>query len=134
MDIRKAGAAPAARANPDYFTGEVWMEPIAVSAPPSRLSALRVTFAPGARTAWHTHPVGQTLLVLSGVCHAQSRGGPVRALRPGDVAVFAPGEEHWHGAAPDSLMAHLAMQEAVDGSAADWLEQVSDADYLTPPS
>ncbi len=133
MEIRQAAARAANRANPDYFTGDVWLDPIAASSPPSRLNAASVTFAPGARTAWHTHPVGQTLLVLSGSGRAQTRGGPARALRPGDVVIFAPGEKHWHGAAPDSMMTHLAMQEAVDGFAADWLEQVEDEDYLAAP-
>ena len=101
-----------------------------VSAPdPARIRAATVTFEPGARTAWHTHPLGQTLVVLSGAGLAQTDGGPVTPLRPGDTVWFAPGEKHWHGAAPDCAMSHLALQEALDGKAVDWLEHVSDAQY-----
>ncbi|SET01256.1 (R)-mandelonitrile lyase [Oceanicella actignis] len=133
MKIETLRERAARRAPEDYFVGEVWMQTVAAPEAPSRLSALTVSFAPGARTAWHTHPAGQTLLILSGRCRVQSRGGPVRELGPGDVVRFAPGEEHWHGAAPDQPMTHLAMQEAVDGVTAHWLEQVSQDDYLRPP-
>ncbi|MBS0124645.1 (R)-mandelonitrile lyase [Thetidibacter halocola] len=129
MEIHRAGSRPSQRPNPDYFTGAVRMDPIASSQDPSRVNAVIVTFEPGARTAWHMHPLGQTIHILSGLCLAQRAGGPVEELRPGDTCRFAPGEKHWHGAAPEVGMAHLAIQEAVDGSAADWLEQVSDADY-----
>lgn len=134
MDIFRAGSRPSTVANPDYFTGTVRMDPVISSSGPARVNAITVTFEPGARTAWHTHPFGQTLLILSGLCLLQTEGGPVREARPGDVVWFAPGEKHWHGAAPDVAMSHLAIQEAQDGSAADWLEQVSDADYSGPRS
>lgn len=129
MDIIKAGR-PTRAANPDYFTGEVWQDPIVEAPEPARLRALRVSFAPGARTAWHTHPLGQTLYILSGVGRVGTRGGPVREVRAGDVVWIPPGEEHWHGAAPETGMVHLAMQEAEGGRTADWLEKVADADYL----
>ena len=132
MLIHRAGSRPSARPNPDYFTGTVRFDPV-VSAPgPSRVTALTVTFEPGARTAWHTHPLGQTIQVLSGVCLAQVEGQLVQVLLPGDVAFFPEGVKHWHGAAPDVAMSHLAIQEQVDGSAADWLEKVSDAEYNGP--
>jgi quercetin dioxygenase-like cupin family protein len=117
------------RADPAYFTGTVWQEPVIEAAEPARVRALRVTFEPGARTAWHTHPLGQTLHVLSGVGRIATRGGTVRMIRAGDTVWIPPHEEHWHGAAPDQMMCHLAIQESLDGQVADWLEQVSDADY-----
>lgn len=132
MKIHKAGSRPTSTPNPDYFTGTVHMDPIAESNPPSRVNAIVVSFEPGARTAWHTHPLGQTIHILSGICLAQRDGAPVQELRPGDTAYFEPGEKHWHGAAPDVAMRHLAIQEAVDGSAADWLEKVDDSDYNGP--
>jgi quercetin dioxygenase-like cupin family protein len=107
----------------------VWQDPIIAASAPARLMATRVTFEPGARTAWHIHPLGQTLYVVSGVGRLQTEGGPVREIRPGDTVWIPPGEKHWHGGSPTSGMVHIAMQEAVDGSAATWLEQVSDADY-----
>jgi quercetin dioxygenase-like cupin family protein len=100
---------------------------------PARVRAVVVTFEPGARTAWHTHPLGQTLLVLSGLGRAATWGGPVRAIGPGDVVWIPPGEKHWHGAAPEVAMSHLAVQEALDGAAVDWLEPVDDADYRRTP-
>ncbi len=117
------------RADPAYFTGTVWQEPVIEAPEPARVRALRVTFEPGARTAWHTHPLGQTLHVLSGVGRVATRGGPVQVIRAGDTVWIPPGEEHWHGAAPDQMMCHLAIQEALEGRVADWLDQVSDADY-----
>ena len=132
MDITANGARPTGRGEAAYFTGDVAMEPVITAPDPARLRAVKVTFAPGARTAWHTHPLGQTLLVLSGLGLAQSWGGPVRVIRPGDTVWFAPGEKHWHGAAPANAMTHLAMQEALDGSAVTWLEHVSDDDYTRP--
>lgn len=132
MLIHRAGSRPSATPNPDYFTGTVRFDPVISAPDPSRVNALVVTFEPGARTAWHTHPLGQTILVLSGLCLAQKAGEPIRELRPGDTAWFAPGEKHWHGAAPEVAMSHLAIQESQDGSAADWLEKVSDADYGGP--
>lgn len=117
------------RADPAYFTGTVWQEPVIEAPDPARVRALRVTFLPGARTAWHTHPLGQTLHVLSGVGRIGTRDGPVRMIRAGDTVWIPPGEEHWHGATRDQTMCHLGIQEAEGGRAADWLEQVSEADY-----
>jgi len=128
MEIIAAGR-PTLAANPDYFTGEVWQDPIVTAPAPARLRALRVSFAPGARTAWHTHPLGQTLYIVAGVGRVASRGGPVREVRAGDVVWIAPAEEHWHGAGPQTAMVHVAMQEAEGDAAATWLEKVSDADY-----
>lgn len=132
MEITANGTRPTGRGEAAYFTGDVAMEPVITAPDPARLRAVKVTFAPGARTAWHTHPLGQTLLVLSGLGLAQSWGGPVRVIRPGDTVWFAPGEKHWHGAAPANAMTHLAMQEALDGSAVTWLEHVSEDDYARP--
>ncbi len=132
MQITRAGTIPSARPNPDYFTGTVRFDPVISAPAPARVNALIVTFEPGARTAWHTHPLGQTLRILSGLCLAQRDGDPVMELRPGDTVWFDPGERHWHGAAPDVAMSHLAIQEQQDGSAADWMEQVSDTDYNGP--
>jgi quercetin dioxygenase-like cupin family protein len=134
MEIRPAGSAPTKAGPPDYFTGKVWQDSVAESPEPGRLRALLVTFEPGARTHWHTHPLGQTLYVLTGAGLAQSENGPVRRIRAGDVVVFAPGEKHWHGAGPDTMMVHLAMQEAKDGAAVAWLEPVTDADYSVKAS
>jgi quercetin dioxygenase-like cupin family protein len=110
----------------------VWQDPVIEAADPARLNAVRVSFEPGARTAWHTHPLGQTLLVLSGCGRVQSEGGPVREIRPGDVVWIPPGEKHWHGASPATGMVHLAMQERQNGGAATWLEHVTDAQYAVP--
>ncbi len=129
MKIVECGSAPSRRAPEDYFTGEVWQDPIVEADDPARVRALLVHFAPGARTNWHTHPLGQTLYVVSGCGLAQSADGPVRRIRAGDTVWFAPGEKHWHGAAPDTQMAHIAIQEAVDGIAANWLEAVTDDQY-----
>lgn len=125
----------ASRAGPDeYFTGNVRLDPLVNTPEPARLQGAQVTFEPGARTAWHTHPLGQTLLVTTGVGRAQSEDGPVFMLRPGDVVWFEPGEKHWHGASPDTGMSHIALQEALDGVAVTWLEQVTDADYCIEPT
>jgi quercetin dioxygenase-like cupin family protein len=134
MDIRTATSHPSRRGDPDYFTGTVWLDPIADAPQPARLKGARVTFEPGARTAWHTHPLGQTLHVLTGVGRVQAWGGPVREIRAGDTVWIPPAEKHWHGAAPENSMVHLALQEALDGVQTDWLEKVADEDYLTPPS
>ncbi len=133
MQITRSGQHDQRSGPSEYFTGAVQIVAVPTPTAPGRLNAARVTFQPGARTAWHTHPFGQTLVVLSGEGRAQTEGGPVQALHVGDTLWFAPGEKHWHGAAPDSTMCHLALQEAKDGSAADWLEQVSDADYTAAP-
>lgn len=129
MDVLPAAARPTRRGPADWFTGTVWLDEVAVCGPPSRLTSNRVTFEPGARTHWHTHPVGQVIHILSGVGRAQSDSGPVRELLPGDTVVFAPGERHWHGAAPDRLFVHLAVQEKEGGSSVTWLEPVTDAEY-----
>jgi quercetin dioxygenase-like cupin family protein len=129
MDIIKAGTRPSKKASSDWFTGTVWQDPIVDAAAPSRVNALRVTFEPGARTNWHTHPLGQTLHVLSGVGHVASRGQKPQVIQAGDTVWIPADEEHWHGATATTGMVHLAIQEGVDGSAAAWLEPVSDADY-----
>jgi quercetin dioxygenase-like cupin family protein len=132
MKITSPGAMPSRRAPASYFTGTVWQDPVIEAEAPARLNAVRVSFEPGARTAWHTHPFGQTLLVLSGCGRMQSESGPVREIRPGDVVWIPPGEKHWHGASPTTAMVHLAMQERENGSAATWLEHVTDAQYAAP--
>ena len=129
MKIHAAGSRPTNLAPPDYFTGTVWQDPIIATEAPARLAATRVSFEPGARTAWHSHPLGQTLYVVSGVGRVQTLGGPILEIKPGDTVWIPPGEKHWHGAAPDHAMAHIAMQEALDGSFATWMEKVEDADY-----
>lgn len=133
MDIMRAEDRESRLASAEYFTGRVWQDTVIEAPEPARVRALKVTFEPGARTAWHTHPLGQTIHVLSGVGLVGLRGQAPRVIRPGDTVWFAPGEEHWHGAAPGSMMCHLAMQEAEEGRVADWLEQVSDADYGRAP-
>jgi quercetin dioxygenase-like cupin family protein len=134
MQIFSDGSRPTRRAPAEYFVGAVWQDPIVTAEAPARLMALRVSFEPGARTNWHTHPLGQTLYVVSGVGRVQREGEPVQQIRAGDTVWIAPGEKHWHGAAPDHAMTHIAMQEALDGSAATWLEPVSDADYVAAVS
>lgn len=133
MDIFKLGTRPTTRARADWFTGNVLMEPVVTAPEPARLQAVRVSFEPGARTAWHTHPLGQTLYILSGVGLIGLRGQPPQIMQAGDTVWIPPSEEHWHGAAPDSAMCHLAMQEAQDGRTAIWMELVSDEDYLGEP-
>lgn len=132
MDIHRNASRATRRGPADYFTGTVWQDAIVTTAAPARLVAVLVTFEPGARTAWHTHPLGQTLYVVSGVGRVQTEGGAVREILPGDTVWIPPGEKHWHGAAPDHAMAHIAMQEALDGTSVEWLEKVSDADYGKP--
>ncbi|TMV11340.1 (R)-mandelonitrile lyase [Arenibacterium halophilum] len=134
MEITKAGSRPTRRAPDSYFTGTVWQDVIADAPEPARLRALRVTFEPGARTAWHTHPFGQTLHVESGVGLIAKRGEAPQVIRPGDSIWIPAGVEHWHGAGPDTGMVHLALQEAENGKTADWLEHVSDADYALTPA
>jgi quercetin dioxygenase-like cupin family protein len=133
MEIRAAGTVPSKRASPDSFTGNVWQDPIIEAPAPARVRAGRVSFEPGARTAWHTHPLGQTLHVLSGVGRIQVWGGPMRIIRAGDTVWIPPGEKHWHGAGPDTGMVHLALQEAQDGVHVDWLEHVTDEQYAVAP-
>ena len=132
MEIKACGAVELRRAPSDWFTGTVWQDRFLEPTPPARLAAVMVRFEPGARTAWHTHPLGQTLYVAAGSGLAQSWGGPIRRIRAGDVVTFAPGEKHWHGAGPATFMEHLAMQESLDGSAVAWLEHVSDEQYSNP--
>lgn len=134
MEITRGGSRPSARGPAEYFTGLVRQDPVIEAPAPARVRAVAVTFEPGARTAWHTHPLGQTLLVTAGLGRAQSWGGPVREIRPGDTLWIPPDEKHWHGAAPDVAMSHLAIHEGLDGSYVSWLEQVSDADYSASPS
>lgn len=129
MEIKRSGTRGSNKGPDNYFTGNVKLEPLIEAANPSRVRAASVTFEPGARTAWHTHPLGQTLIVTHGLGWAQSEGGPVEEIKPGDVVWFAPGEKHWHGASASSAMTHIAIQEALDGKAVDWLEQVSDEQY-----
>ena len=133
MQHYKAGSRASKKAPDSYFTGTVWQDPIIEAPEPARIRGLRVTFEPGARTAWHSHPLGQTLVVVSGTGRFQSEGEPVVELLPGDVVWIPPHEKHWHGAAPDALMCHLAFQEALDGSHASWMEHVSDEDYFKVP-
>lgn len=129
MDIKRAGSQPSAKGPSDWFTGTVRIDPLFPVREPARAAANTVTFEPGARTAWHTHPLGQTLIVVSGCGRVQRKGGPVEEIRPGDVVWFEPGERHWHGAGPTTAMTHIAIQESRDGKAVDWMEKVSDADY-----
>ena len=133
MEIWSASDRPTRAVNPDYFTGTVIMDPIIEAPEPARIRCLRVSFLPGGRTAWHTHPLGQTLHVLSGCGRIQCWDEPVREIRAGDTIWIPPGIKHWHGAAPDRAMVHLAMQEAADGVTANWLEQVSDEQYQAAP-
>lgn len=130
MTITKNAARSAKRGPAVYFTGEVWLDEITSASSASRARAVRVTFTPGARTAWHTHPHGQTLLILSGTAWIQKAGEPVHEAHPGDVVWFEPGERHWHGASPGTVMVHLAIQQADEsGNAATWFEPVGDAEY-----
>jgi quercetin dioxygenase-like cupin family protein len=129
MDITPAGATSSRRMSPDYFTGTVWQDPIVEAPAPARIRAALVTFEPGARTAWHTHPLGQTLHVVRGSGRVQTWGGSIREIRAGDTVWFPPGEKHWHGASPTAAMAHIAIQEALDGVAVEWLEHVTEAQY-----
>ena len=135
MEIRRSGSQPSGKGPADYFTGVVRIDPLCKPPAPARVVSVSVTFEPGARTAWHAHPLGQTLFVTAGCGRAQRWGGPVEEIRPGDVIWFSPGEKHWHGAAPTTAMTHVAMQEQLDGKTAEWMEPVSDEQYgATPPS
>lgn len=129
MEIMRAGARPSAKGPTDWFTGAVRIDPLFNPHAPERVQGAYVTFEPGARTAWHTHPLGQTLIVTSGRGRVQRWGGAVEEIRPGDVVWFAPGEKHWHGAAPETAMTHIAVQEVLDGKVVEWMEQVSDKQY-----
>ncbi|MGF0536881.1 (R)-mandelonitrile lyase [Agrobacterium sp. ES01] len=129
MDIKRNGSRPSGKGPAEYFTGAVRMDPLIEAPEPARIRSVHVTFEPGARTNWHTHPLGQTIIITSGSGLAQHWGGPVEELRPGDVVWFAPGEKHWHGASATNGMSHIAIQEALDGVTADWLEAVSADQY-----
>ncbi len=129
MQHFRSGQRPSKKASSDWFTGTVWQDPIVEADEPSRVRAVSVHFEPGARTNWHTHPLGQTLHVVSGFGLAQKLGEPVVELRPGDTLWIAPGEKHWHGAGPDTAMIHIAIHETLDGKHIDWMEPVTDAQY-----
>ena|SRR5438874_1851442 len=139
MEIRRSGSQSSTNGSADWFTGTVRIDPLFEAPPPSKNSGVAgeparargasVTFEPGARTAWHMHPLGQTLIVTSGLGWAQHEGGPIEEIRPGDVVWFSPNEKHWHGATPTTAMTHIAIQENLDGKAVEWMEQVSDEQY-----
>lgn len=129
MKIERNGSRASRKASSDWFTGSVWQEPVIEAPEPARVRAVFVTFEPGARTNWHTHPLGQTLHVLSGAGRVQLAGQPIETINAGDTVWIAPGERHWHGAGPDTRMTHLAIQEALDGKSVEWLEPVTDDDY-----
>ena len=129
MDISRSGSKPTRRAPADSFTGTVWQDPIVEAPAPARIRAGRVSFEPGARTAWHTHPLGQTLHVISGAGRVQTWGGPIQEIHAGDTVWIPPGEKHWHGAGPATGMVHIAMQETLDGTHVTWLEHVTDEQY-----
>jgi quercetin dioxygenase-like cupin family protein len=129
MDIKRAGSQPSGKGPADWFTGTVRIDPLFSPPEPARVAGALVTFEPGARTAWHTHPFGQTLIVTSGLGWAQREGGPVEEIRPGDVVSFAPEEKHWHGASAAVAMSHIAIQERLNGSPVEWMEHVTDAQY-----
>jgi quercetin dioxygenase-like cupin family protein len=129
MDIQRIGSKPSGIGPSDWFTGTVRIDPLFSAPEPARVNGASVTFEPGARTAWHTHPLGQTLIVTAGLGRVQREGGPIEEIRPGDVVWIPPGEKHWHGASPATAMTHIAIQESLGGKVVDWLEQVSDAQY-----
>jgi quercetin dioxygenase-like cupin family protein len=129
MDILRAGSRPSGKGPEAWFTGTVRIDPLFNPFDAARVQGAQVTFEPGARTAWHTHPLGQTLVVVSGLGRVQRAGGAIEEIRPGDVVWFGPGERHWHGAAPETAMVHIAIQEVDDGKVVDWMAQVSDAEY-----
>jgi quercetin dioxygenase-like cupin family protein len=129
MQIKRSGSQPSSKGPADWFTGTVRIDPLFQATEPTRAAGNCVTFEPGARTAWHTHPLGQTLIVTSGCGRVQCEGGPFEEIRPGDVIWFPPGVRHWHGAAPTTAMTHIAIQEQLDGKAVEWMEKVSDEQY-----
>jgi quercetin dioxygenase-like cupin family protein len=129
MEIKRVGTQASAKGPGDWFTGTVRIDPLFQAAEPARVQGASVTFEPGARTAWHTHPLGQTLIVTAGCGRCQREGRPVEEIQPGDVVWFPPAEKHWHGAAPTTAMTHIAIQESLNGKVVDWMEQVSDAQY-----
>ncbi len=129
MEIKKSGSQPSGKGPEEYFTGVVRVDPLFDAPAPARVLGARVTFEPGARTAWHTHPLGQTLIVTAGCGRVQRWGGPIEEIRPGDVVWFSPAEKHWHGAAPTTAMTHVATVEKLDGKSSDWMEKVTDEQY-----
>lgn len=133
MKLNRAGAQPSQKGPAEWFTGSVRIDPLTI-APEPRYGVASVTFEPGARTAWHTHPLGQTLIVTAGMGWTQCEGGPIVEIRPGDTIWCPPGHRHWHGASPDTAMTHIAIQEALDGKMVEWFEHVPDADYLAGPA
>jgi quercetin dioxygenase-like cupin family protein len=130
MEITRSGSQPSGKGSAENFTGAVRIDPLFQAPDPARVSGSSVTFELGARTFWHTHPLGQTLIVTAGYGRVQRWGGPIEEIRPGDVIWFDPGEKHWHGASPTTAMTHIAIQERLDGKAVDWMEKVSDEQYL----
>jgi quercetin dioxygenase-like cupin family protein len=134
VDIKRIGSQPSVKGPSDWFTGTVRIDPLFSAPSPARVGGASVTFEPGARTAWHTHPLGQTLIVTAGLGLVQREGGPIEEIHPGDVVWFAPGEKHWHGASPTTAMTHIAIQEALDGKAVDWMEHVANAEYAAARS
>lgn len=131
MEIRRIGTIPSTRGPAEWFTGTVRIEALFQAPEPAFVQGASVTFEPGARTAWHTHPLGQTLIVTAGCGRAQREGGPIEEIRPGDIVWFAPNEKHWHGAAPTTAMTHIAIQEKLNGKVVDWLDHVTDDQYRT---
>jgi len=129
MEIKRSGSQPSGKRPAEYFTGSVRVDPLLKASDPARIAGASVTFEPGARTAWHKHPLGQTLIVTYGCGWAQREGGPIEEIRPGDVVWFPPGEKHWHGATPTTAMMHIAIQESLNGKVVDWMEKVSDDQY-----
>jgi quercetin dioxygenase-like cupin family protein len=129
MDIKRNGSRPSVKGPEDWFTGAVRIDQLFQTEPPARAVGAYVTFEPGARTAWHTHPLGQTLIVTSGLGRVQREGGPIEEMGPGDVVWFSPGEKHWHGASSTTAMTHIAIQEALDGKVVEWMEKVTDEQY-----
>jgi quercetin dioxygenase-like cupin family protein len=132
MEIRRIGTQASTKGPTDWFTGTVRIDPLFQAPAPARVQGVSVTFEPGARTAWHTHPLGQTLIVMAGCGWAQRNGEPIEEIRPGDIVWFRPGEKHWHGATPTTAMTHIAIQEQLDGKAVDWMEKVSEEQYHRP--
>ena len=129
MDIKRSGSQPSVKGPSEWFTGTVRIDPLFQAPDPAFVQSASVTFEPGSRTAWHTHPLGQALIITAGCGRAQREGGPIEEIRPGDVVWFAPGERHWHGAAPTTAMTHIAIQEKLNGKVVDWMEKVSDEQY-----
>jgi quercetin dioxygenase-like cupin family protein len=129
MEIKRVGTTASAKGPADWFTGTVRIDALFTAPDPAMVAGASVTFEPGARTAWHTHPLGQTLIVTAGLGRVQREGGAMEEVRPGDVVWFSPGEKHWHGASPEMAMTHIAIQERMDGKAVDWMEHVSDEQY-----